>query len=119
MLASGVRGYVCKADAGRDLPAALEALAQKRPFFSPNVVELLLQGYLGGDSTLRASTLSPREREVMQLLAEGKSNKEVATNLKISVKTAATHRAHIMSKLDFHSVADLVHYALRNALTEI
>ena len=63
--------------------------------------------------------LSPREREIIQLLAEGKSNKEVAGDLNISVKTAETHRAHIMAKLDLHSVADLVHYALRNAIIGI
>jgi DNA-binding NarL/FixJ family response regulator len=122
VLSAGARGYVLKADAGRDLLAALEALAQKRPFFSCNVVELLLQGYLSGSPVrgpVRASILSPREREIIQLLAEGKSNKEVATCLNISVKTAETHRAHIIAKLDFHSVADLVHYALRNAIIEI
>ena len=122
VLGAGARGYVLKADAGRDLLSALEAQVQGKPFFSCNVVEVLLQGYLNGNAAKgsgRATALSPREREVVQLLAEGKSNKEVATGLNISVKTAETHRAHIMAKLGFHSIADLVHYALRNSLIEI
>ena len=81
----------------------------------------MLGGYLGRQSqsteeALSKERLTPREREIVQLLAEGKSNKEVALALNISVKTAETHRANIMRKLDLHSVADIVHYAIRNKI---
>jgi len=127
VLSSGARGYVLKADAGNELVAGLEALRQHRPFFTSKVAEVVLKGYLAGQGgggaspteEKAASHLSPREREVAQLLAEGKSNKEVAATLKISVKTVETHRARIMSKLDLHSVSELVRYAIRNKIIEV
>jgi DNA-binding NarL/FixJ family response regulator len=121
VLEAGARGYVLKSDAGRDLVAAVEALGEGRPFFTPRVAELVLSGYLHGavepaKRTTPRSLLTSRERELLQLLAEGKSNKEAATALSISVKTVETHRANIMRKLNLHSISDLVHYAVRNRI---
>ncbi len=123
VFAAGARGYLLKSDAGRDLAAAVQALHQHRPFFTPRVAEVVLQGYLksavrtqsqpihtGGES------LTSREREIVQLLAEGRANKEVATILNISVKTAETHRTNIMRKLNLHSISDLIRYAIRNKI---
>ena len=117
VLAAGARGYVLKSDAGRDLVAAVESLSHHRTFFTSSVAELVLRKYLDGETDggkRDASFLTPREREVVQLLAEGKGNKEVADTLKISVRTADTHRTNIMRKLGCHSLSDLVRYAIRN-----
>ena len=117
VLAAGARGYVLKSDAGRDLVAAVESLSHHRTFFTSSVAELVLRKYLDGETDggkRDASFLTPREREVVQLLAEGKGNKEVADTLKISVRTADTHRTNIMRKLSCHSLSDLVRYAIRN-----
>ncbi len=122
VLASGARGYVLKSDAGNDLMAALEALRQHRLFFTSKIAETVLRGYLTSpihvERGISPGQLSPREREIVQLLAEGKSNKEVADILGISVKTVETHRARIMGKLDLHSISDLVRYAIRNNVIE-
>jgi len=122
MLSSGARGYVLKADAGEDLEVALRALAAGRLFFTSSVADMVMRG-LQKSSGLSESTdlparLSPKEREVIQLLAEGKTNKEVAVRLDISVKTVETHRKHIMGKLDLHSMSDLVRYAIQNRIIE-
>lgn len=120
VLDSGARGYVLKSDAGRDLISAVNALSHRRAFFSSRVSEMLLQNYLGKQERSPAQHDSPRgrltarEREIVQLLAEGKTNKEVAVCLNISIKTAETHRTNIMNKLDLHSVTELVRYAVRN-----
>lgn len=120
VLDAGARGYVLKSDAGRDLVSAVEALSSGRAFFTSKVTEVVLTGYLRGARADKSKgsrgRLTSREREVLQLLAEGKSNKEVATSLSVSVKTVETHRANIMRKLDLHSVSDLVHYAVRNRI---
>jgi DNA-binding NarL/FixJ family response regulator len=121
VLEAGARGYVLKSDAGRDLVAAVEALGEGRPFFTPRVAELVLSGYLHGAAepakrTMPRNRLTSRERELLQLLAEGKSNKEAATALSISVKTVETHRANIMRKLNLHSISELVYYAVRNRI---
>lgn len=123
VLAAGALGFLLKSDAGRDLVAAVEALQQHRTFFTANVAQQVLEGYLhpdsnDGDHTFR-SVLTPREREVIQLLAEGKTSKEVATTLNLSVKTAETHRTNLMRKLDLHSVADLTLYAVRNGIVQV
>ena len=121
VLAAGARGYVLKSDAGRTLIAALEALLAGGTFFTPKVGKMVLDGYLrnpaGGESA-PAWALSGREREIVQLLAEGKSNKEVASALGISVKTAETHRSNIMRKSGFGSLAELVRFAIRNRIIE-
>jgi DNA-binding NarL/FixJ family response regulator len=112
LLQAGALGYVLKTDAARDLVIAVRAVAEGRPFFTLTVTKLVLQGYL----EFRGRTegpLTPRERETVQLLAEGRSNKQVASALGISVKTAETHRASVMRALHFRSVADLVRYAVR------
>ncbi|HEV8337528.1 MAG TPA: response regulator transcription factor [Candidatus Polarisedimenticolia bacterium] len=118
VLAAGARGYVLKSDAGRDLVQAVEALSNHKTFFTPSVTEMVLQTYLGGGTGAvepgESALLTPREREVIQLLAEGRSNKEVADLLRISVRTAETHRTNIMRKLDCHSLSDLTRYAIRN-----
>jgi DNA-binding NarL/FixJ family response regulator len=117
----GARGYVLKADAGRDLMTAVEHVSRHKPFFAASVTDIVLQGYLKGPATAPPATrgrLTPRQREIVQLLAEGKSNKEVASYLGISVKTAETHRNNIMHALDFHSMSELVRYAIREKLVE-
>ena len=119
VLAAGARGYVLKSDAGRILIAALEALLDGGSFFTPKVGKLVIDGYLRNPSSAEETgALSAREREIVQLLAEGKSNKEVAAALRISVKTAETHRSNIMRKGGFDSLADLVRYAIRNRIIE-
>ena len=123
VLAAGARGYVLKSDAARDLVNAVEALHKHRSFFTSTVSDLLVDGYLKtGVSEVPALSshhrLTAREREIVQLLAEGKSNKEVANALGITVKTAETHRTNIMRKLDLHSVSELVRYAIRNQMIE-
>ena len=123
VLEAGAHGYILKDDADRNLIAAVDALRRHKPFLSPRVsdaVSKTVQHTGEGFATQRSSRsrLTPREREIVQLLAEGKSNKEVAAVLGISVKTAETHRANIMLKLNFHSVTELVRYALRNKMTD-
>ena len=120
VLAAGARGYLLKTDAGRDLVSAIETVRRRKPFFTSKVAEMVLDGYLRlGDAGAGVSgVLTPREREVLQLLAEGKNTKEVAVALNITNKTAETHRANIMRKLNLHSVGDLVRYAIRNRIIE-
>jgi DNA-binding NarL/FixJ family response regulator len=124
VLDAGARGYVLKSDAGRDLVAAVEALCQHRTFFSSKIADMLLHAYLrpsqraSGDPEPVRGRLTAREREIVQLLAEGKSNKEVAQALNISIKTAETHRTNIMNKLDLRSITALVRYAVRNNIVE-
>jgi len=122
VLAVGAHGFLLKSDAGRDLLNAVEAVQQHRTFFTSQVTEIVVDGYLNQE---RKEPLHPknrltaREREVVQLLAEGKTSKEVAMALNLSVKTAETHRTNIMRKLDLHSVADLTLYALRNGIAQV
>ena len=120
VLAAGALGFVLKSDAGGTLVAALEALLEGRPFFTSKVARIVLDGYLRAPAAEAAGppVLSPRELEIAQLLAEGKSNKEVAKALAISVKTAETHRGNIMRKTGSTSLADLVRYAIRNGIIE-
>ena len=122
VLAAGARGFVLKSDAARDLVAAVDALQHRRTFFTTRVTQMVLNGYLHQEKESQPSAktvLTPREREVIQLLAEGKTSKEVAVALKLSVKTAETHRTNLMRKLDLHSVADLTLYAIRNGIVQI
>ena len=114
---AGARGYILKDEADRVLHAAVDALRQHKPYFSTRVSEAADSADPAGDTARPSrSRLTPREREILQLLAEGKSNKEVATLLNISVNTAEAHRANIMLKLDLRSLADLVMYAVRNKI---
>jgi DNA-binding NarL/FixJ family response regulator len=119
---AGARGYVLKSDGAQHLAAAMEALAHHRPFFTSKVSETILTGFLehGRQSDEQASSgaLTAREREIVQLLAEGRSNRDVANTLVISIKTVETHRAAIMRKLGINSIVELVHYAVRNKLVE-
>lgn len=120
VLSAGARGYLLKSDAARQLVPAVESIAQRKAFFSGRVSEVLLEGFLDSErrrsDELGTDRLTSREREVVQLLAEGRSNKEVARVLDLSVKTVETHRAAVMRKLDLHSVADLVRFAIRNRM---
>jgi len=121
-LAAGARGFVLKSDAGETIAAAVEQLSQHRPFFTATVSQMVLQGYLHPAAPVEENVvgkrLTTREREIVQLIAEGRSSKEVGDALGISVKTAETHRANLMRKLELHSVSELVHYAIRNQIVE-
>ncbi len=120
VLGAGARGYLLKSDAALQLVPAVESLAQRKPFFAGRISEVLLEGFLNPDrgktTPENADRLTSREREIVQLLAEGNSNKEIARGLALSVKTVETHRAAIMRKLDVHSLADLVRFAIRNQI---
>jgi DNA-binding NarL/FixJ family response regulator len=119
VLKSGARGYILKSDAGKDLVAGIEALLDHKPFFSQKVSEVVLEGFLKGKGAeTESDELTPREREIVQLLAEGKSNKETAAVLGISVKTVEAHRANLMRKMGFSSLSDLVRYAVREKMIE-
>jgi DNA-binding NarL/FixJ family response regulator len=119
---AGARGYVMKADTDRDLMTAVEAISNHRTFFTARAAEMLLSNLSDRTSAqptaIPRSRLTSREREIVQLLAEGNSSKEVATILGISVKTAETHRANIMRKLQVHSASELVRYAIKNSIIE-
>ncbi len=125
VLHSGARGYMLKSDAGRELVLAVQALWQHQPFLTTKISEMVFSAYLRKNTngppvppTAGTARLTPREREILQLLAEGNSNKEVAAKLGISVKTAETHRSRVMAKLNLSSITDLVRYAVRNGIVE-
>ncbi len=123
VLSAGARGYLLKADASRHIIAAVEALAEHKPYFTWKVSKTMLDAYLTHgqhqqDGAPAFNHLTAREREVIQLLAEGRSNKAVSALLGISVKTVETHRAAIMKKLGISSIAELVRYAIRNRVIE-
>lgn len=122
VLDCGARSYILKSDASRDLFTAVAALAENRTFFTSGAAQVLVDGFCRPPTSpgpaLMRKLLSGREREIVQLLAEGKSSKEVATVLGISVKTAETHRANIMRKLEMHSVSELVRYAVKHCIIE-
>lgn len=119
----GVRGWIFKSDGTEEVANAVEALERHKSAFCPRVSDLIMDGFLqrhrAGQAAPKVSRLSPREREVVQLLGEGKTTKEVATLLKVSVKTAETHRNNLMHKLKLHSIADLVLYAVRNEIVHV
>jgi DNA-binding NarL/FixJ family response regulator len=122
-LEAGVRGWVVKSDGVQGLTSAVEALQRHSSVFSPRVSDLMMDGYRQQRSatptTPKVRQLSPREREVVQLLGEGKTTKEVAMALNVTVKTAETHRSNIMLKLNLHSIAQLVLYAVRNEIVQV
>jgi DNA-binding NarL/FixJ family response regulator len=128
VLRAGARGFLLKSDAGRDLVAAVEALESQKTFFTPRVSQMVLDGFLNREkkrseiedvTNPSGDLLTAREREVIQLLAEGRTSKEVAVTLNLSVKTAETHRTNLMRKLGLHSVADLTRYAVRNGIVHV
>ena len=117
LLAAGARGYLLKSDANRFLLEAVEALSQHKPFFTAKVSETLLSAFLAKPESDQLS-LTARERGVVQLIAEGYTNKEVAYILNISPKTVEAHRAATMRKLNISSTAELVRYAVRHKIVE-
>jgi DNA-binding NarL/FixJ family response regulator len=122
ILEAGIRGYILKSDSDRDLTIAVETLAKREPFFTPRATELILGNF---NKEKRANSpesaregLTSREREIIQLIGEGKSSKELGSSLCISTKTAETHRANVMRKLHVHTTSELVRYALRNQIID-
>jgi DNA-binding NarL/FixJ family response regulator len=119
-LKAGARGYLLKDSEDLDLLKAIKAVGRGGSFFSPAVSKVLLEGYLGDSSGQPVedslSLLTDREREVLQLIAEGKTNKEIATLLSVSINTIETHRKHVMEKLDLHNTADIVRFAVRKKI---
>ena len=122
---AGARGYVLKTDAAADLTDAVKSLSRHKPFFTPRISEVILSSLVSssaGESRtsepIAHGPLSAREREILQLLAENKSNKEIAARLAISVRTVETHRRSIMQKLNANSIVELVHYAIRNGIVQ-
>ena len=119
-LAAGAKGYLLKDSADVDLYRAVQVVAENKPFFSPSIANTLLEDYMrqlrqrGLEDSY--DLLTDREKEILQLLAEGKSNKEVAVTLNLSTYTVETHRTHIMQKLNLHSSADIVLYAVRKKI---
>jgi DNA-binding NarL/FixJ family response regulator len=122
VLQAGARGYVLKSDADQCLIAAVESLRAHKPFLTSTVTAFVLDDYLtrgnADDSREAHAAVTAREREIIQLLAEGKSNKEAASALGISVKTIEAHRANLMRKLRLRSISDLVRYAIRNKIVQ-
>ena len=119
---AGAKSYIGKAGTSRDLIDAIRSVAEHKPFFTPEISQILFGKFLGADGPKKAGTseqkLTPREREVVRLLAQSSSNKEIAAALGISVRAAETHRATLMRKLGINSLAGLVRYAIRNNIIE-
>jgi DNA-binding NarL/FixJ family response regulator len=121
VLQAGARGYVLKSDADQSLIAAVKSLREHKPFLSSMVTEFVLDDYLHRTDVLESMAherVTTREREIIQLVAEGKSSKEAASTLGVSVKTIEAHRANIMRKLRLRSLSELVRYAIRNKITQ-
>jgi DNA-binding NarL/FixJ family response regulator len=119
-LEAGAAGYVLKSSSGDELFAAIRTVAEGQAYLDPSLVSLVVEGYIAsgrGKRTKDSAALSPREREVLQLLAEGTSTKEIALRLHVSVKTVESHRQHMMERLHIHSVAGLTKLAIRQGLT--
>jgi DNA-binding NarL/FixJ family response regulator len=120
VLRAGAKGYLLKSDAGRELAEAVQAIRQGRTYFTQRVTSMVVDEFVGERAAAPPETpnLSPREREIVRLLALGRSNKEVASGLGLSVKTVESHRTNVMRKLGVHSVAGLVRFAVREGLVE-
>jgi two-component system, NarL family, response regulator NreC len=116
-LRAGIRGYVVKTQAAEDLVQAIRGVIAGDAYLCPGVSRLLVEGYLA-QSALAPDPLAPRERQVLQLVAEGKTSKEIAALLDLTVRTAESYRTRIMEKLDIHETAGLVRYAIRRGLIE-
>lgn len=123
MLRAGASGYLLKDCASQELANAIVQVAGGKKYLSPEITGVVIDDFLQGGSSEKGSTvtsqLSPREREVLQLIAEGWSTKQIASHLYVSIKTVETHRRQIMKKLDLHAIADLTKYAIREGLTSI
>ena len=123
MLKAGASGYLLKDCASQELANAILQVAGGKKYLSPEITGVVIDDFLQGassDEVMSAtSKLSPREREVLQLIAEGWSTKQIASHLYVSIKTIETHRRQIMKKLDLHNIADLTKYAIREGLTSI
>ena len=124
VLATGARGYLLKSDLAQDLLTAVASLLQHKPYFTSKVAELVLSGFLGQGGAVAdapdspVGRLTPRQREIVQLIAEGFSTKEMAARLGVSIKTVEAHRANVMRTLRVDSVSDVVRYAIRNGIVE-
>jgi DNA-binding NarL/FixJ family response regulator len=118
VLGAGARAYLLKSESNRYLTAAVEALAEHKPFFSGKISQRLLNAFLADRKGQPKRALTPRERMVLQLIAEGHSNREMAEILNLSIKTIESHRAEVMRKLNLKSIAALVRHAVRNRLIE-
>jgi len=116
-LRAGIRGYLLKTQAAEDLVHAIREVMRGEIYLSPAVSRIVVDGYLSGDRPA-ADPLAPRERQVLQLVAEGKTSKEIAVLLGLTVKTAESYRARVMEKLDVHETAGLVRYAIRNGIID-
>ena len=116
-LRGGIRAYVLKSQAAEDLVLAIRAVARHQIYLSPGLSRFVVQAYLNGESA-PADPLAPRERQVLQLVAEGKTSKEIGVVLGLSTKTAESYRARMMDKLDIHETAGLVRYAIRQGIVE-
>jgi DNA-binding NarL/FixJ family response regulator len=119
LLAAGASGVVLKSDAGRDLVLAVQAIESDQPFLSPAVTKLLLAQMVKTAKGPLPSSISPRELQVLKLLAQGRSNKAVASALDLSIKTVVAHRASIMRKLEFETFSDLIRFAIRHRIIEV
>ncbi|NQU68099.1 MAG: response regulator transcription factor [Candidatus Marinimicrobia bacterium] len=121
-LKAGASGYLIKKSAFTDLISAIQAVCQNKRYLSPDVSELLIDGFLGSHKSVgdlsAGDELTDREQEILQLIAEGMSTNDIANHLHISLNTVATHRTHIMNKLDIHTTAKLIRYAIENGIIE-
>jgi DNA-binding NarL/FixJ family response regulator len=120
---AGAGGYVLKSDSDHDLVTAVETLAKHKPFFTAQATEVILSGFNTGEPVKKIpkslrNRITSREREIIQLLAEGKRCKEIASCLGITTKTVETHRSNVMRKLEVHNISELVRYAVRNRIIE-
>ena len=123
-LDAGANGYLLKSDLIEYLPKAVRAVAENKTFLTPKISEIVLEGFINArnqseEKKPAGPRITARELEIIRLLAEGKSNKEVSTQLGITVRTVETHRSKIMLKLGLHSLAELIHYAMRNEIISI
>ena len=124
VLAAGANGYLLKSDIVDYLPKAVKAVADNKRFLTPKISEIVLEGFLNAgnkpeEEKPAGPRITSRELEIIRLLAEGKSNKELSTQLGITVRTVETHRSKIMLKLGLHSLAELIHYAMRNEIISV
>jgi DNA-binding NarL/FixJ family response regulator len=123
-LNAGANGYLLKSDLPDYLPKAVKAIAENKSFLTPKISEIVLEGFINAGNKPEerepaSPRITPRELEIVRLLAQGKSNKELSTQLGITVRTVETHRSKIMLKLGIHSLAELIHYAMRNEIISV